>query len=569
MSVQETERRSLAAIMFTDIAGYSALAQRNEALALELLEEHRRLLRPIFAEHDGREIKTIGDAFMVEFTSPVQAMRCAVAMQQKLHDRNRTAAPERALRIRIGVHLGDVVHRDGDAYGDGVNIAARIEALAKPGGIYLSQQVYDQVYNKLGVPLVRLGQGKLKNIHVPVAVYRVSLPWQKAPVLWLEQLVFRMRQGRARSRVVAALVLCVAAGVGWFLLYGNVYRPVPEAEALFVQAKGLMSHSSSHLEDSRNNARVIQLLEEAVTLDPEFAEAHAKLGLAYVIRLFLFAPKEKALEQKAFLAVKRAFELEPHLAEAHEARGRLLWTAFNHFPHEKAIEEFRQALQLDPTLDEAHHYLGLVYLHVGLLEEGREEFEAAVKLNPSNNGAQYRIGESFFYEGKYRDALNVFDTIDPAFNQDLHTYQSAWAQFRLGEKEQALNRIEKSLRDYPGDKGGLLASVKAMMHAASGEAERAHTEIELARQGRGFGHFHHTQYNIACAYAMMNNAAKALEWLKRAVHEGFNCYPMFESDQSLTNLRNNPAFHDMLAEQKEEWERFRLRYSHEETARTN
>ncbi|MGQ0568009.1 MAG: adenylate/guanylate cyclase domain-containing protein [Armatimonadota bacterium] len=171
-------QRRLAAIMFTDMVGYSALTQRNEELALELLEEHGGLLRPVFSSHGGNVIGTVGDGFLVEFASALQAVRGAIEAQRTLSERNVTVPPERAIRIRIGIHLGDVVFSEGNVYGDGVNIAARLEPLAEPGGICISQQVYDQVHTKIDVPLATIGTPSLKNIQTPIEVYRVVLPWQ-------------------------------------------------------------------------------------------------------------------------------------------------------------------------------------------------------------------------------------------------------------------------------------------------------------------------------------------------------------------------------------------------------
>ena len=130
MPTEPTEERKLAAIMFTDMVGYSALSQRDDKLALELLEEHRRLLREIFPRFHGTEIKTIGDAFLVEFNSALEAAQCAIEIQRALGHRNHDVPAERHIELKIGIHIGDVVHRDGDVYGDGVNIASRIEQLA-------------------------------------------------------------------------------------------------------------------------------------------------------------------------------------------------------------------------------------------------------------------------------------------------------------------------------------------------------------------------------------------------------------------------------------------------------
>ncbi len=203
--------RRLSAIMFTDIVGYSALTQRNEALALELLDEHRNIVRPFFTKHDGREIKTAGDSFFTEFNSAVQATICAIEIQEALHVRNKEVPHDRHVLIRIGLHIGDVVYTDQDVYGDGVNIAARMEPLAKPGGICVSEDVARQVRNKVPYPIVKLGKEKLKNIAMPVDVYYVQLPW-------ITQGKKLKAKTPARKTIIYSLLL-----LGVFILIGSYF----------------------------------------------------------------------------------------------------------------------------------------------------------------------------------------------------------------------------------------------------------------------------------------------------------------------------------------------------------
>jgi TolB-like protein/TPR repeat protein len=175
--VPDGERR-LAAVMFTDIVGYTSLTQKDESSTLQLLENHRRLLRPIFNSHGGREIKTTGDGFLIEFQSALNAVLCAAAVQQTMHDRK--VATGEQVSIRIGIHIGDVVESGNDILGDAVNVASRIEPLAEPGGVCISDEVYRQVKTKSDLRFVSLGEKSLKNVETPIEVYRVAMPWEKS-----------------------------------------------------------------------------------------------------------------------------------------------------------------------------------------------------------------------------------------------------------------------------------------------------------------------------------------------------------------------------------------------------
>ena len=168
--------RRLAAIMFTDIQGYTTMAQNNEAEALKMLRRYRSIVGPIITKFKGREVKTMGDGSLIEFGSALEASGCAVEMQKVLHDFNQTAITR--IPVRVGIHVGDVIHSSGDIYGDAVNIASRIEPLAAAGGISISGQVYYQIRNKLPYNAVRVESSELKNVSSPTEVYRLELPWE-------------------------------------------------------------------------------------------------------------------------------------------------------------------------------------------------------------------------------------------------------------------------------------------------------------------------------------------------------------------------------------------------------
>jgi adenylate cyclase len=210
----DNEQRRLAAIMFTDMVGYSALSQRDDKLAQELLEEHRRLLREIFSRFHGTEIKTIGDAFLVEFGSALEAAQCAIEIQRTLAKRNHDVTSDRRIELKIGIHIGDVVHRDGDVYGDGVNIASRIEQLAGAGGICVSMDVERQIRNALEARFEKFGTADLKNISLPMDLFRIVLPWE--PGGKTESRVTPIRKKSLLPGVAAAVVLITSVIFGWW-----------------------------------------------------------------------------------------------------------------------------------------------------------------------------------------------------------------------------------------------------------------------------------------------------------------------------------------------------------------
>jgi adenylate cyclase len=171
-----SETRKIAAILVADVVGYSRLAAADEVRTLSRLRGLRSdLIDPAIAAHHGRIVKRTGDGSLIEFRSVVDAVRCAIEVQAGMVERNAGLPPERRIEFRVGIHLGDVVEEsDGDLMGDGVNIAARLEAIAEPGGICLSEDAYRQVRGRLELAVRDLGPTQLKNIAEPIRVYSLQ-----------------------------------------------------------------------------------------------------------------------------------------------------------------------------------------------------------------------------------------------------------------------------------------------------------------------------------------------------------------------------------------------------------
>src|SRR5215470_15638429 len=205
-------KRKLAAILHADVAGFSRLMGADEAGTHQALNKLRSAVDPLIAGHAGRIVGTAGDSVLADFSSVVDALSCAVEMQRASRAINDPIPPERRLELRIGVNLGDVIVDGDDIFGDGVNIAARLEALAQPGTVCISQTVYDQVRNKLDLEYHPLGVHRVKNIAEPVRAYAVGPP----------AVVPRQRKKRRPLIAAAAILALVGAGVAaWAVYMGN------------------------------------------------------------------------------------------------------------------------------------------------------------------------------------------------------------------------------------------------------------------------------------------------------------------------------------------------------------
>ncbi|MBA3766798.1 MAG: tetratricopeptide repeat protein [Acidobacteria bacterium] len=361
--------------------------------------------------------------------------------------------------------------------------------------------------------------------------------------------------------LAALVMLAVVASV--YALFFRSSRSVPSTSVKSVNSPAydyyLRGKVNVGSENRDNNETAIKLLEQAIAADPNFAPAYAELARAYNINAFFFASEaeKKKLNEDAEVALEKALALNPDLAEGHFVRGVLLWTHANRFPHEQAIQSYKRALALKPNLDEAHHQLGIVYFHIGLLDKAQEEIEKALAINPGNTLARFRLGVINLYRGKHEEALAIFKTIPRGANPALLDNAVATALSQLGRNQEASEIVEEYLKTYAKDEGGTMTSVKAMLLAKAGDEREAEETIQRAVEGgEGFGHFHHTAYNIASAYALLNKPEQAIKWLVVAADDGFPCYPLFENDANLNRLREDERFIAFMAKLKQQWERY-------------
>jgi len=299
------------------------------------------------------------------------------------------------------------------------------------------------------------------------------------------------------------------------------------------------------------------LLERAVALDPDFAAGHAALAHAYASRVFFDQPKAMDLQEKAHVAIQKALSLEADSAEAYAARGYLLWTPLSRFAHESAVREYRRALDLNPNQEDVLERLALVYIHVGLSEKALELARRTLEVNPASAWSRFRVAESLLYDGRYEEALANYAEVPRELLPDVRLSQTTLALLWLNRKQEAAAQLEQALQARPPDPAGNLASLRALLAAANGDARRAEQHIQQAAANRGIGHFHHSAHYIAAAYALMNRPQPAVQWLQVAAEEGFPAYPVFERDPSFGKIRSDPGFVAFMTRLKQQWERYK------------
>jgi TolB-like protein/class 3 adenylate cyclase len=516
--------RRLAAILVADVVGYSRLMEADEVGVLGDLQSHRReLIDPTIAEHHGRIVKLIGDGVLVEFASVVDAVACAVQIQRGITQRNAGVAAERGIKLRIGVHLGDVIVEGGDIYGDGVNVAARLEGLAEAGGVCISRQAFDQVETKLGLSYVDLGEQHVKNIGRPVWAYRVLL--DSADRQGQRTAAKRQRPGMAFWTATAAVLIMIAGGLAWWQPWTSRVAPVsiermafplPDKPSIAVLpftnlsgdpeqeyfADGLAEDLITDL--SKISGLFVISRNSAFTYKGRTAKVHEiaeDLGVRYVL---------EGSVRRAGDEVRINAQLTDATTGGHLWADRYDGTMANIFDlQDRITERIVDALAVEltpreteavgvsrPGSVEAHdaYLLGLSYYYRRTPEgfaKARAHFERAIELEPGYTAAHAALAKIYAQGlpwGTFSKALDVSydETVTRAWaalakaqgepNADVHVVQSLLA-LRKHQHKQAIAEAKQALELGPNDVDAMEVLAGALIYGGQPQAG-----IELAER---------------------------------------------------------------------------------------
>jgi adenylate cyclase len=519
------ETRKLAAILVADVVGYSRLAGADEDRTLARLRALRSdLIDPAIAVHHGRLVKRTGDGALVEFRSVVDAVRCAVEVQNGMVERNVGVPPERRIEFRVGIHLGDVVEEsDGDLMGDGVNIAARLEGIANPGAICLSEDAYRQVSGRLDMAVTDLGETPLKNIEKPMRVYslQVGVPAQAKPAKPAEPAAPRKRSALATLVVgIAALFIVIAAGA-WYFRGANGTATVasnatPPAEAAHLSivvlpstnlsndpsqdyfADGITENLTTDLSRIRNSfviARNTAFTFKGKNIDAR--EIGKELGVRYVLEGSVQRDQNRVRVNAQLIDAQSGAHLwadrfEEDVADLFKLQDQVVARIANSLRVELVnAESHRPRLQNLDAVDLTMR--GWILLWKNQIREtnraARDLFEQAVKLDPTNaeaySGIAYSRAREFangWLEPGADYAALVIGPADRALainpGNGMAAYGKALFLTLRGQSAEAKTIVEASLQHNP-----TLAPLYALLsiiHTARGDYERAKSDIEQA-----------------------------------------------------------------------------------------
>jgi TolB-like protein/class 3 adenylate cyclase/Tfp pilus assembly protein PilF len=536
----ERVHRRLAAILAADVVGYSRLMEVDEAGTLAALKQRRKkVLEPLVSQHQGRIVKVMGDGVLVEFTSAVNAVECAIKLQQGIGDANAGSPEARRIVLRIGINIGDVVVEGGDIYGDGVNIAARLEEMAEPGGIFISRKVHEEVERKLALICDDLGEQSFKNISTPVRVYRVAgngdlalasaaLPLPAKPsiaVLPFTNLSADAEQGFFADGLTEDLITELSKAPGLFVIARNssftfknrsvdVRRVAQELGVRYVlegsarRAAGRI-RINAQLIDARDGgghlwaerfdrdladvfavqdevvARIVEALVGKLAASKLRDRKPPKSVAAYDLCVrgrFLYQRSMAEEGKEARSLFQQAIALDPDYAEAHAFLAMTHWFGWtNWFEPEDthrplALEVAQRAVALDPNDPWARMVLGFVLEYEHRYEESAVQIEAALRLGPNHADTYAANTDLLVMEGRPTEGIA---SIAQALR--LNPHPPAWYYWLKGEAEYAARQYKECIATLrlEATYGTPSRSILAAALAQLGRIEEARIEGRL------------------------------------------------------------------------------------------
>jgi TolB-like protein/class 3 adenylate cyclase len=429
--------RKLAAILAADVAGYSRLIGADEEGTLRRLKAYRKeLIDPKITEHQGRIVKVTGDGILIDFPSAVAALRCAVEVQRAMAERNANEAEDRRIEFRVGLHQGDIIVEDGDILGDGVNVAARLEGLAEPGGICVSQRIHEDAAGKVDVLFEDMGERQLKNIGRPVHVYRVLLSGtltKKRPPIALPDkpsiavLPFQNMSGDPEQEYfadgIAEDVLTTLSKIQELLVIARNSSFVFKGHARDIREIGRLLGARYVLEGSvrkaGNRVRLAAQLVDSLSGGHIWADRfEGDLDDVFALQDRITQDIVAALEvrltfgEQARVWRKRSGSPLPY---EHFLKGRTLYLNFARHTHAQARSEFERALAINPTYAPALLLLGFTLtdqVRFGWVEDQATTYEAALECaardlaaDPNSFLAYMNVGYAPLFQRRHEDAL--------------------------------------------------------------------------------------------------------------------------------------------------------------------
>ena len=631
--------RTLAAIMFTDIVGYTAMMQADEKLAKQLRDRHRELLQEYVVSHQGRIMQYYGDGSLSIFGSAIEAVTAATSLQVRFQT-------DRGIPVRIGLHLGDIVYDDEGVFGDGVNVASRIEALGSPGAVLISDKVVDEIRNHPSFRTSFLGSFQLKNVQRPVGIFAIANEGLRVPTRadieghldtnyrTLAVLPFlnissdpeneyfsdgiteellnalakvdglrvtsrtssfsfkgkhedirqiaksldvstilegSVRKAGKKVRITAQLIDAkdgyhlwtqtfdrelddifevqdeiantVARNLQETLSSGKrtlITKPTQNMKAYSLYLQGRF-HLNKWTPDGARKA--IQLVEEAIAVQPDFAFPFASIAYCYSFLGALGQLAPRIAFPKGREAALQALTMDEKLADPHV--GLALIHTFFDWDFDAAQKEFSRALELNSGSAEIHHLYSYYLTAVGDIDQAIVELEHAVTLDPLSLAITAHLGEAYSTAGRLDDAeVQLKKTLDlePAFRPALNSL--GWVYVQRGDLDKAIRIFEKSHRLIGDPLKGI--TQLAYAYARSGRTDDAVALLKRMEEREKREPEGDLSLDFAVVYAGLQNDEKVFHYLEKAFEQRHGGIVFMRYQNGWDYFRSDPRFESLM-----------------------